>query len=305
MTKTKKLIMGAGLLFLATVLLIWSWNSINKSGVQNPEVTLKGQIPIVATIYSLGFLAERIGGDNVAVTVVTPPGAEPHDFEPTLKDLKLIKESKLLLVNGKGIDAWAEKLTDEIVKTGGMAIGMISPEEKNPDPHIWLDPVSMKNQAQYILDALIYLDPPNKTAYQSRYETLINDLDLLDLKYRQGLANCELKEIVVSHNAFSYLASRYGFTTTFLSGLTPEEEPSAKHLKEVTDLIRQKKISYVFFETLLSPKISETIARETGAKTLALNPLEGLTKEELSQNKDYFSIMEDNLQNLRLAMLCR
>jgi zinc transport system substrate-binding protein len=206
------------------------------------------------------------------------------------------------------MDAWAEKLEPDIAKSGAET-NVFAPQGPQigagQDPHVWLDPVFMQTAASLVRDALVRLDPAHDSDYRANAEALINDLKVLDQEYRNGLKACALNEIIVSHDAFRYLAARYGFSTIAVQGKSPDEEPSPKRLGELADLARSKRIGYIFFETLVSPKLAETVAAETGARTMVLNPVEGLAENDILQGRDYLSVMKDNLANLRTALQCQ
>ena len=283
-------------------------------------------LPVAASFYPLAFFAEQIGKDHVAVTQVTPGGVEPHDYEPTPRQLIAVYGSKVFLMNGEGVDAWGDKIIDELKQKGVIVVrmtdaialmgGFNEEGEQDPqhpvsansdvyDPHIWLDPVLAQKEAALIRDAFITADPANADDYRRNADELTAKLKDLDAAYRAGLAHCAVKDAVVSHNAFRYLAKEYGFTTLAIAGLDPEQEPSPQRLAELADLARKEHIAYIFFETLVSPKIAETVATEIGAQPLVLNPIEGLTADDAAKGKEYVAIMRDNLTNLRTALQCQ
>lgn len=280
-------------------------------------------VSVSASIYPLAFLAQEVGKGATNVRQITAAGLEPHDFEPTPADIAAIRASKILLFNGS-VDAWAEEIAANASEKNILAIRMMDhvpllhleeePQEEEyadhedhgtVDPHIWLDPVLMQTQTAVIRDAFIQADPSNTQVYTSNAMSLTQKFAALDASFTNGLQSCALKEIVVSHNAFQYLSARYGFKTVAIAGLSPEEEPSAKRLAEIADIVKEKNIQYIFFESLMDPKLSDTIAQETGAQTLVLHPLEGLSSEEVEKGATYFSVMEQNLKNLRTAMQCQ
>ena len=276
-----------------------------------------GLLSIVATFYPLADFAREIGGDLVAVTIIVPAGVEPHEYEPTSRDILSAYQADIFLLNGAGVDAWAEKINPELEERGVAIVQMsdsmslllgTADEEGNMrrfDPHFWLDPIAAQKEASAIRDALIARDPVHKEEYVRNAGVFEQKLAALDREYAAGLASCRLDTIVASHAAFAYLAKRYGFEMLSTSGISPEEEPSPKHLAELATLVRERGIRYVFFETLVSPKIADTLARETGAQTLVFNPLEGLTEEERNSRENYLSVMRENLKNLRVALECR
>jgi zinc transport system substrate-binding protein len=177
--------------------------------------------------------------------------------------------------------------------------------ETQTDPHFWLDPVLAQEEVQIIRDALIKVDPANAQYYDKNAEGYISQLQALDKKYQDGLASCALKDVVTSHAAFGYLAKRYNLNQIAISGLSPDQEPSSSQMVEIAREAKQKNVKVIFFETLVSPKLAETIAREIGAQTAVFNPLEGLTDQEIKEGKNYISVMEDNLNNLRTALQCK
>ncbi|OUZ11363.1 hypothetical protein BHE97_05885 [Aeromicrobium sp. PE09-221] len=171
------------------------------------------------------------------------------------------------------------------------------------DPHLWLDPTNLEPAATAIADALSDADPDNADTYQANADELIADLETLDEEFETGLAQCERREFVTSHAAFSYLAHAYDLTQVPIAGIDPGAEPSSAQLAEITDLVQEEGITTIFTETLASPALAETIARETGARTATLDPIEGLTDE--TADADYLSLMRDNLAALQEANTCR
>ncbi|TSC87671.1 MAG: zinc transport system substrate-binding protein [Microgenomates group bacterium Gr01-1014_16] len=258
-----------------------------------------GRIQVAVSFYPLEFLAGEIGGGKMDVTNLTPAGAEPHDWEPTTADAATIEKSQLLLINGGGLEAWADKITAK--KTIVVGEGLFS----GNDTHIWLDPVLMRTVADKVTTGLSDIDPQNKDLYEANSSQLQTKLALLDDEFKSGLANCDQQTIITSHSAFGYLASRYGLTQVAISGLSPDEEPTAQKLAQTTDLAKKLGVKYIFFETLVSPRLAQTLAAEVGAQTLVFNPLEGLTQQEQQMGKNYFTIMRENLINLKIALACR
>jgi len=272
------------------------------------------KIGVAVSFYPMGYLAEQIGGNKVEVTTLTPAGAEPHDYELTATDITTIEKSRLLILNGGGLEIWKDKLGDilrgslvtEVVAGDGLTTKIFSGrgEEAGTDPHIWLDPKLAMQEAKVISQALVATDPTNESYYSANLAALTDRLIQLDQQYRTGLASCSRQDFVTSHEAFSYLASEYGLQQIAIAGLSPDEEPSSSDLAKTAELVRGNNIKYIFFESLVSPKLSNTIAKETGAQTLELNPIEGLTADEVSAGKNYDSLMKDNLSNLEIALEC-
>jgi zinc transport system substrate-binding protein len=265
----------------------------------------------------VAHFAEQVGKDHVSVTNITPAGAEPHDYEPTPGDLTTLNQAKLVILSGSGVDTWGDKLQPDLEKKGVKVVKMSDhitllptsdPAEAATmpnDPHFWLDPNLAQAEVAQIRDALVSIDPGHKDDYTKNAADYIAQLAILGHDFQGGLKTCALREGVTSHAAFGYLAKRYNMTIYPISGLSPDQEPSAKQLADLTNLIKQKHISYIFYETLVSPKLSETLATTTGAKTLVFNPLEGLKDDEIKAGKTYLSVMRENLQNLRTALQCQ
>lgn len=261
---------------------------------------------VVATFYPHTEFAQNVGGEHVEVKNTTPAGSEPHDYEPTPPDIASVYTAQLFISNGAGVDSWADNIEADLESKGVVVLRVAdSVATLENDPHFWLDPVLVQKEIDLIATALIKVDSEHAAIYVQNRDAYKAQLAALDQEYKMGLANCKLHEIITSHNAFNYLAKQYGFSTIYILGLSPEDDPSPKTMAEVVKIAKEKKIKHVFFETLVSPKLSETIAREIGAQTLELNPIEGLSIAEIAQGKNYISIMKSNLSNLKIALECQ
>lgn len=431
----------------------------------SPTTGAPDTINVTASFYPLAYVAERIGGTYATVTTVTPPGAEPHDFEPTARDIAELQSADVLIFNGAGLDPWAERVAPKLTEKGvtviratdgltlrkneehhddetsgempfewagnftlnagryawsfakvggsyadpamrmvilpttsGDAAGIEAVEEKaiahfaddtttavsggdtltpnetaytltfdatknvttfvidiqtagaytfftehmptefeadthffkdatgadvepmatEPaeeegghhhhhgafDPHVWLDPTMLVTMTETIETGFTKADPAHAADYHANAAKLRADLTALDGAFQTNLARCELREIVVSHDAFNYLGSRYGITPLAIAGLSPDVEPSPARLAELATVAKEKGIRHIFFETLVSPRLADTLAREIGAETLVLDPIESLTTDELKAGADYLSVMRENLTHLKTAMRC-
>lgn len=271
------------------------------------------KIPVTASFYPMYFFASQIGGDKASVYTITPASAEPHDYEPTTQDIARIYQSKMLVLNGGALEAWGNKIKDEIqgsdvlVVTAGKGLVNRQLNENGQtiqDPHIWQDPLLAKKEVVAIEKGYEKIDPKDAPYFQANAKQLEQELDQLHAEFTQGLASCQRKDFVTSHAAFGYLAAQYGINQIAISGISPDEEPSSQKLAEIADLVKKEHIPIIFFESLVSPKLSQTIAQETGAQTMVLNPIEGLTQEDLQAGKNYLTVMRDNLQNLQIALQC-
>lgn len=267
----------------------------------------ENRISIVTSFYPLFYFASRIAGENALVNNITPAGSEPHDYEPTPQDMVRIEQSDLLILNGVGLESWGNSIRD-ILKNSSVMIVLVGETlagRTEHDPHVWLNPKLAMEEVRTIQRALEQIDPVSKTDYEKNAQSLIDELLALDKDYREGLQKCQNKDIITAHAAFGYLADEYGFEQVAITGLSPDAEPTPKKLAELSDFAKRHDVRTIFFETLVSPKLARTLAQEIGAEPLALNPLEGLSNEEISQGKNYFTEMENNLTNLKIALQCQ
>jgi zinc transport system substrate-binding protein len=250
---------------------------------------------VVASFYPLAYAARSVAQPDTRVVNLTPAGVEPHDLELSPKAVQTIRSADLVLLLGDGFQPQVERSAGsgdrvlELLEAPGV-------RRLSDDPHVWLDPIRYAVLVERIATVL---DRPEAGG------GLVARLRRLDRDYRRGLRSCTRREIVTSHDAFGYLADRYGLRQVAITGLSPEAEPTPRRLQEVIDAVRQTGATTVFFETLVSPRIAETVAREAGARTAVLNPIEGLTPDETDRGEDYFSLMRANLRALRTALACR
>lgn len=297
-----------GIILVLIVGLI-SFSSLKKT---NLPTTKNGQLLVSTSFYPLYFFSSEIGGGKAEVRNITPAGSEPHDYDPSTQDIARIEDSDMLVLNG-GVEAWADKIKDnlkgkksKIIIAGAEFFNKELIEEGNKirDPHIWLSPPLAKKEVEKITEGYISIDPSNTNYYTNNQSNLDKKLDQLDADFKKGLANCQSRDIITSHAAFAYLAEQYGLTQVPISGLSPNAEPSAKQLADVAKFAKEHNTKYIFFESLVSPKLSDTIAKEVGAKTIVLDPIEGISDNDIKQGKNYFTVMENNLKNLQEALQC-
>jgi zinc transport system substrate-binding protein len=297
-----RLLLGGVVAALVSTVLAACGDSAKPTGGPN------GKLNVVAGFYPLQFAAERIGGDRVAVTNLVQPGAEPHDLELKPSQIGQIAGADLV-VYLKSMQPELDKAVEQNSKGKGLDVAAISPletgagaeEEGGLDPHIWLDPVRFVAVADAIGARLAQVDPAHAADYSGRITALHAELTKLDGEYAAGLKTCQRHEIVTSHAAFGYLAKRYGLEQIALTGLSPEAEPTPRHLAAVARKAREVHATTIFFETLVSPRIAQTLANEVGAKTAVLDPIEGL---EATGKDDYLSVMRANLAALRDGLGC-
>jgi zinc transport system substrate-binding protein len=267
-----------------------------------------GKPVVVATIYPLWDLARQVAGDRAEVVSLVPPGVEPHDWEPSARDVTVGQRTTVFIHSGTGLDAWATRLLAGLpartrvidASTGLSLLG----QGASVDPHVWLDPTLARAQAQAIASGLAQADPAGGPVYLENAAALAARLDALDQAFAAGLRDCARRELVTSHAAFAYLARRYRLTQVPVMGPAPEAEPSPADLAAIVQTARRLKVTHVFSEPLVNPRLAQTLAREIGATTLPLDPIEGSSREQAA-GKGYVELMQSNLANLRVGLGCR
>ncbi|WP_433167521.1 metal ABC transporter substrate-binding protein [Kribbella sp. CA-247076] len=331
-SRTRAVVAGATALAAALTLAGCGDSSASGSGGD--------KLDVVASFYPLEFIARTVGGDAVNVTTLTAPGVEPHDLELTPKQVGEIAEAKLVVYE-KGLQPAVDEAIDQNAKEAGFDVApaakleatgadfaeheegeehaeeSTSPgtpdthsDEADPsheegealDPHFWLDPVRYADVVQAVTDKLVEADSANADGYKARAKTLVDEVGKLDSEFKTGLASCQLKTFVTSHQAFAYLAKRYGLTMVGIAGFSPGAEPTPARIKEVQDIVKAQHVTTIFSEELVSPKVAETIARDVGVKTAVLSPIEGLS--DANSQETYLTLMRENLQELRKANSC-
>lgn len=320
---SKKNALLLGVLALVCLIGVWGYDRFSSTPAFSNQSAEK--IQISASFYPLGFLAHEIGQERAEVQVITPPGSEPHDYEPSVQDILTIQNSELLLLSGE-LEPWGPRVIESL-EPGGPFVLEVGPElmtieepdhhDHNPDPdhesveadaldpHIWLSPVLMQSMAEEVTAALVAIDPEGAQIYIANQQALVEKLQQLDGEYESGLAQCQSKTFITAHESFGYLAREYNLEQRGISGVSPDSEPSLQQLAELTTFARENNVQYIFFEELVSPKLAQTLAQEVGAQTLVLNPLESLGQNQLESGENYFSVMRQNLSHLQTALACQ
>ncbi len=261
-----------------------------------------GKVWVVTAFYPLAEAARQVGGDLVTVSDLTPPGAEPHDLEISPGDVEDLEDADLVLLMGNDFQPGVEDVAD---RTGDAVEVLETLGIDDEDVHVWLDPQQMRAIVDVVGDALAAADPEQADAYAANASRYGADLDTLDAEFAAGLAECGRRTIVTSHDAYGWLASRYDLDQQAIAGISPDIEPSADRLAELSDLAEDEGVTTIFTEELVAPDIAETVAREAGGlRTAVLNPIEGLTEEQRDAGDDYLSLMRDNLAELQEALGC-
>jgi zinc transport system substrate-binding protein len=312
---------------LALIALVTSSGLIlSGCGSSEENSTATSSIKVVAAMYPLEFVATAIGGDLVSVENFTPPGVEPHDLELTPSQVVTLDDADLLLFIS-GFQPALEEAAQQSAPADSLDLLSLkglnlltaaeddhghgggeehadeeahSDEEMVSDPHVWLDPERLIVVAKAVASKFSEVDPANSETFESNLSAFVTKLENLDEKFVSGLASCERDLIVTSHAAFGYLADAYGLSQEAISGLSPESEPTPKRLNEIGKEAKADGTTTIFFETLASPKVAQTLADDLNIEAAILDPIEGI-----SEGQTYFSIMESNLKALQKALNCK
>ena len=295
---------------------------------KKPEIK---KLVVVATLFPLYDFAKSVAGERAEVTLLLPPGAEPHGFEPKPADIMRLNKADVFLYTSPDMEPWASDILKglqnrnlEVVNTSRGVITEEGQEKKEhrhdrpdkhkpghhdhsgaADPHIWLDFANAVKIVENIRDGLAEKDPAGKDVYEKNATSCIGQLKALDERFRKGLQTCEKKVIVNGgHFAFDTMAKRYGLRYVSVYGVSPDAEPTAATLAQLTKLIRENRLDYLFHEELISPRVAETLARETGATLLKLHPAGNLAKEQFDRGETFITLMDRNLENLKTGLKC-
>lgn len=289
------------------------------------------KLTVFTTVYPLQYFTERIGGDVVNVQSIYPPGADEHTFDPTQKDMMALADADLFFYVGLGLEGFVENaaktLKNEHVKMVATAEDitedMLGEEDEEHhehhehhehdhaeehhdhgpiDPHVWISPVLSDALAYSIKEALIEAAPDKKSQFEENFELLRDDLLLLDRQFIDMTENVPQKTFFVSHAAFGYLADTYGLEQVAVAGLNSQSEPSQKELASLVEYAKTHDVQYVLFEQNVSSKLTDVIRKEIGAESLMLHNLGVLTTEDVTNNEDYFTLMERNIDTLNTAL---
>ncbi|MGG3467151.1 metal ABC transporter substrate-binding protein [Neobacillus pocheonensis] len=312
-----KRLLGTFIIFL--LVLSGCSNSVSTKNEQTSDGSKK--LEIVTTFYPMYYFAQKVAGSSANVELLIPNGVEPHDWEPTAKDMAKIQDADMFIYNSRYFETWTEKVLKSIndsnlkVIEASKGIELMDAleadeeEEKHSehtsskDPHVWLSPVLAKHEVDNIAKALDQADPNNKDQFEKNATALKSQLSNLDRLYKETIDKAQKKEFVTQHAAFGYLAKQYGLKQIPIAGLSPDVEPTLGKLAELTELTKKENVKIIYFEELTSSKVAQTLANEIGAKTEVLNPLEGLTKDEQEKGLDYIDVMKKNLESLKLSIL--
>lgn len=293
---------------------------------ERENAMMQERLSVVTTFFPLYDFARTIGGDRVQAVNLVPAGVEPHDWSPKSRDMIQISNARLFVYQGAGFEGWTEDVLrgldagNLVIVEASRGIELLSASGESGhrhdddedgdhghdhgdiDPHTWLSPRSALRMADNIAEGLKRADPEHASTYDANYERLKAELETLDAAYAERLSRAANKEMVVSHQAFGYLARDYGLVQMPMLGLSPEGEPTARDLQRISEFVKEHGVKTIFTEQLVSAALAETLAKDLGVGTMPLHPLEGLTQEEAAAGESYISLMERNLDRLAEAL---
>lgn len=327
----KKFLLTSGIL-LSGLLLAACGNQNNQAGNSSNGGSASDEVKAVATFYPMYEFTKEVIGEEGSVELLIPAGTEPHDYEPSAKDLAKISDATAFVYNSDELETWVDKVEDNlddkhtkmIEAADGIELMEFSSEghshddhdededhdheeeaddhddhEHSEDPHVWTDPVLAIKEVQEIQAELSERFPEKREAFAKNAEAYITKLTALDKEYQDAFANAKNKTFVVQHAAFGYLARQYGLTQESIAGISPDQEPSPARLAELKHYVEDHQIKVIYFEENASSKVAETLSKETGVKLAVLNPLESLTKKQMEAGEGYISVMQENLTALK------
>ncbi|MCW6661147.1 zinc ABC transporter substrate-binding protein [Aerococcaceae bacterium NML201209] len=313
--KLKQLLAGIAVLFLTLG--------------QFSTVAAANQKKVMTTFYPVYYLAQRIAGDKMEVSMLLDSNQDPHDYESSARDAATVQQSDIFIYQDdemehfvsdmvKLLDTSKTKIVESTEDIELLAGDMHEHDDHEHeegeshddhadhdhdhshefDPHTWMDPMIYAKQAENVKKALIEVDPDNKAVYEANAKALVEELTQLDAEYREQLAKLENKTIVVQHAAFGYLAHAYGLTQEAITGIQTTQEPSAAALAAMQDFVKAHQVKTIFVEPSLNPATAKVVADASGATLRPLRTLESVTQEEIEKGEDYFTIMRANLAEL-------
>ena len=315
--------MQKGLLLLGTVVLSVLLTACG--GQEKKEASSNEKIQVMTTFYPMYEFTKQVVGDKGDVELLIPAGIEPHDFEPSAKDVAKISDSDVFVYNSPELETWTDNLTDtvdtkqtEIIQASKDIKLMEGTEHDHEeahdhdtqeheehghshelDPHVWLDPALAIKEVETIRDQLSKKYPDDKAAFEKNAASYIDELKKLDEEFQTAFKDAKNKTFVTQHAAFGYLANQYGLTQEAIAGISPDQEPSPSRLSELKHYVDDNQVKVIYFEENASSKVAETLSKETGVKLEVLNPLESLTDKQIKDGEDYLSVMRENLAALK------
>lgn len=296
-----------------TLIMFILFSSVQNLYAQNPvsnstlQLEINSKLKVVSSFFPIDQFVEKVGGEAIERMLLIPKGVEPHDYEPTIKDIQRVDSADVLVYNGLGFENWIGKMSNpqKIDASNGLNASYLDERNMTFDPHVWLDPLLAKKQVENIRDGLIMIDPNHKDIYINNSNNFLNELDNLDEKIRTDLESCKKKDFITFHNSFSYFAKQYGLNQHSISNTDPESEVTPARLTEIINIAKTLGIQVIYSEELVDPRQATVIAQEVpDGKVLVLSPIEGLSENEQKAGLGYIDKMNDNINNLMVGLQC-
>ena len=303
--KTKAIIYTLIMFILfSTVQNLYAQNPVSNSTLQ---LEINSKLKVVSSFFPIDQFVGKVGGEAIERMLLIPKGVEPHDYEPTIKDIQRVDSADVLVYNGLGFENWIGKMSNpqKIDASKGLNASYLDERNMTFDPHVWLDPLLAKKQVENIRDGLIMIDPNHKDIYVNNSNNFLNELDNLDKKIRTDLESCKKKDFITFHNSFSYFAKQYGLNQHSISNTDPESEVTPARLTEIINIAKTLGLQVIYSEELVDPRQATVIAQEVpDGKVLVLSPIEGLSENEQKAGLGYIDKMNDNINNLMVGLQC-
>ena len=280
-----------------------------------------GRIQVVTSFRPFTLLVGPIGGDHITITQILPPGADPHEYEPTPNDAVALKNGRIFFYAGPFLEPWAadlaassnpdiQRVTFADAIPGPVYDQMKSQYANFPDmtqdPHLWLSPQLTEYYVDYVARRLSETDPQNASDYQNNAAVFKKRLKQLDSDYSEGFSNCTTRSFLSSHSFLGYIASSYNLTQISISGMSPDAQPSLKQMAGVIEEAKAHNVRGILTEPYETEDLSKSISAELNLPVYYITTMEVLPAGPLTEdNTDYVAIMENNLQEMKKAMLCQ
>ena len=296
-----------------TLIMFILFSSVQNLYAQNPvsnstlQLEISSKLKVVSSFFPIDQFVGKVGGEAIERILLIPKGVEPHDYEPTIKDIQRVDSADVLVYNGLGFENWIGKMGNpqKIDASKGLNASYLDERNMTFDPHVWLDPLLAKKQVENIRDGLIMIDPNHKDIYVNNSNNFLNELDNLDEKIRTELESCKKKDFITFHNSFSYFAKQYGLNQHSISNTDPESEVTPARLTEIINIAKTFGLQVIYSEELVDPRQATVIAQEVpDGKVLVLSPIEGLSENEQKAGLGYIDKMNDNINNLMVGLQC-
>ena len=323
MNKPSKKIVGVIIAIVIVTILVSVNPLFGQTSKQNPTSKLSGdkKLQVIASFFPLYEFARNVGGNKVEVYSFLPIGEEPHSWEPSIQQIEKIKEAKIFIYNGAGMESYVSnfissgefpnvtfvKATEDIplIKADSAENDKEILTQGGMDPHVWNDPIYAEQEVINIKNAIKKEDPTNSQYYEDNANAYLKKLVTLDNSIKSGLSNCKKNSFISFHNAFNYFSNRYGIHDIWISGMAPESDVPPQDIKRVIQIAKDTNTKVIFSEDLVDPRLANTLANEVGAQVLILSPLEGINQTEQQEGKTYLDKWYQNLHNLRTALECQ